>query len=222
VWPSSHEPASTNANTKSEQDTLVGACPGHLEGVRNRALLLLLADSGLRTNEALHLLVEDWRAADRALFVRAGKGRKDRVAFVGTTTVRALRRWLARHPQPAPEAFFFCDRQGRALKYRHLVTILHRLSEKAGLVGAQRVSPHGLRHFAATSWLRGGEGLDEVRRLLGHESLDTTLRHSRLVGADLTRAHRAAGGIERLGIDRRLRSDRIAEASHLSLVQCAS
>jgi len=36
--------------------------------------------------------------------------------------------------------------------------------------------PHALRHFAATSWLRGGAGLDEVRWLLGHESLTTTLR----------------------------------------------
>ena len=50
----------------------------------------------------------------------------------------------------------------------------------------------------ATSWLRGGTGLDEVRRLLGHESLSTTLRYSSLVGADLQRAHRKAGAIERL------------------------
>src|SRR5579859_1837882 len=42
------------------------------------------------------------------------------------------------------------------------------------------------------------DGVDEVRRLLGHESLSTTLRYSGLVGADLARAHRAAGGIERL------------------------
>jgi site-specific recombinase XerD len=180
---------------------LVGACSSHLEGLRNRALLLVLADAGLRASEALHLLTEDWRPADRALVVRAGKGRKDRIGFVGPTTMRALRKWLSRHPHPASEAFLFCDREGRALKYRHLVTIFHRLSRKAGLHGAQRVSPHGLRHFAATSWLRGGAGLDEVRRLLGHESLDTTMRCSRLVGADLARAHRAAGGIERLGID---------------------
>jgi site-specific recombinase XerD len=58
-----------------------------------------------------------------------------------------------------------------------------------------------LRHFAATSWLRHGMGLDEVRRLLGHESLTTTLRYSSLVGADLQAAHRRAGAIERLRLD---------------------
>lgn len=57
---------------------------------------------------------------------------------------------------------------------------------------------HALRYFAATSYLRGGAGLDEARRLLGHESLNTTLRYSSLVGVDLQRAHRKAGAIERL------------------------
>jgi site-specific recombinase XerD len=81
------------------------------------------------------------------------------------------------------------------------VTILHRLSAKAGLPPHRRLHPHALRHFAATSWLRGGAGLDEVRRLLGHESLNTTLRYSSLVGADLQRAHKKAGAIERLRLE---------------------
>lgn len=67
-------------------------------------------------------------------------------------------------------------------------------------LAARRLHPHALRHFAATSWLRGGAGLDEVRRLLGHESLSTTLRYSSLVGADLKRARKMAGAIERLGL----------------------
>jgi len=62
-------------------------------------------------------------------------------------------------------------------------------------------SPTPLHHFAATSWLRGGAGLDDVRRLHGHESLNTTLRYSSLVGANLQRAHRRASAIERLNLD---------------------
>jgi site-specific recombinase XerD len=187
--------------TDDELRAVLAACPDTREGTRNRAVLLVLADSGLRAGEVLHLLVEDWRPADRGLFVRAGKGRKDRVAFIGPTTTRTLKAWLARHPQPAPEAFLFCDRGGRPLQHRHLVQILHRLSAKAGLPAHRRLHPHALRHFAATSWLRGGAGLDEVRRLLGHESLNTTLRYSSLVGADLQRAHRHASAIERLRLD---------------------
>ena len=187
--------------TEDELRAVLAACPETLEGVRNRTLLLVLADSGLRANEVLRLLVEDWRRADRGLFVRAGKGRKDRVAFIGATTTRALKAWLERHPAPTSETFLFCDRHGRPLNRRHLVQILHRLSAKAGLPSNRRLHPHALRHFAATSWLRGGAGLDEVRRLLEHESLTTTLRYSSLVGADLRRAHRRAGAIERLGVE---------------------
>ncbi len=119
--------------TEEELRAVLAACPDSLEGARNRALILTLADAGLRAGELLHLLVEDWRASDRGVFVRSGKGRKDRVAFIGPTTTRALKAWLARHPQPAPEAFLFCDRRGQPLKHRHLNQIFHRLSAKAGL-----------------------------------------------------------------------------------------
>ena len=187
--------------TEDELRAVIAACPDTLEGFRNRTLLLTLADSGLRAGELLRLLVEDWRTADRGLFVRGGKGLKDRVAFVGPTTTRALKAWIAQHPRPSSESFLFCNRTGQPLKYRHLAQILHRLSAKADLPAHRRLHPHALRHFAATSWLRGGAGLDEVRRLLGHESLNTTLRYSSLVGADLQRAHKRAGAIERLRLE---------------------
>jgi site-specific recombinase XerD len=184
--------------TDDELRAILAACSETLAGIRNRALILALADSALRASEVLRLLVEDWRPADRGLFVRTGKGRKDRIAFIGPTTTRALKVWLARHPVPAPESFLFCDQQGQPIKYRHLVQILHRLSAKAELHSRRRLHPHALRHFAATSWLRGGAGLDEVRRLLGHESLATTIRYSNLVGRDLREAHKRASAIERL------------------------
>jgi site-specific recombinase XerD len=187
--------------TEEELRAVLAACSDTLEGVRNRALILVLADSGLRAGEVLHLLVEDWRPSDRGLFVRAGKGRKDRVAFVGPTTTRLLKTWLTRHPAASPEAFLFVDSSRRPLKYRNLATIMLRLSVRAGLPATRRLHPHALRHFAATSWLRDGMGLDEVRRLLGHESLSTTLRYSNLVGADLQRAHKKAGAIERLRLE---------------------
>jgi site-specific recombinase XerD len=62
--------------TDDELQAVLTVCPGTREGLRNRALILVLADSGLRASEVLHLLIEDWRPADRGLFVRAGKGRK--------------------------------------------------------------------------------------------------------------------------------------------------
>jgi len=71
-----------------------------------------------------------------------------------------------------------------------MVHILRRLSTPAGLPPSRRLRLHSLRHFAATLWLRNGVGLDQVRRLLGHASLHTTLRNSSLVAADLQQATR--------------------------------
>src|SRR3990170_385970 len=187
--------------TEDEIRAVLKQCPQTLAGRRNRCLVLVMADAGLRAGEVLRLLIEHWNPSQRSLFVRGGKGRKDRVVFISPTTVRAIRDYLGGRQLATSEDFLFVDSRSRPLKQRHLVQILHRLSQRAGLPPNRRLHPHSLRHFAATSWLRNGVGLDEVRRLLGHESLNTTLRYSSLVSADLQQAHRRAGAIERMRLD---------------------
>ncbi len=136
-------------------------------------------------------------ASSLRFVVRAGKGRKDRPVFISPVTAEAIRRHLAMRPNAGPADWLFVDARGRPLTPRHLVQVLHRLSGRAGLPANQRLHPHALRHFAATSWIRNGMGLDQVRRLLGHSTLSTTLRYSSLVAADLERAHQDAAAIER-------------------------
>jgi site-specific recombinase XerD len=187
--------------TEEDVRAVLQQCSDTLVGRRNRALILVLADSGLRASEVLHLLVEDWNPQERGLFVRSGKGRKDRVSFLSPTTARAIKDYLGKRLGMSREDFLFVDALNRPLKKRHLLQILHRLSQRAGLTPHRRIHPHALRHFAATSWFRNGVGLDEVRRLLGHESLATTLRYSSLVSSDLQAAHKRAGAIERMRLD---------------------
>jgi site-specific recombinase XerD len=190
--------------SEDELTAVLMACPKTTgEGRRNYAMIPAMADAGLRAGEILNLTIEDWRPQDRSLFIRSGKGGRDRTVFIGLRTARALKAWLAVHPRPFPEVWLFCTRDGRRLTNRGLITVLHRLSAKAGIPSHRRLHPHALRHFAATSWLRNGVGLDETRRLLGHASLATTLRYSSLVSADLQRAHKAAGAIERLRLPER-------------------
>jgi site-specific recombinase XerD len=187
--------------TEDELRAVLRLCSKTGEGYRNRAMILVMADAGLRASEVLHLLVEDWNPQERSLFIRSGKGQKDRVTFVAPTTARAIREYVGTRAQINREDFLFVTTAGRPLKRRHLVQILHRLSTKAKLGAERRLHPHALRHFAATSWLRNGVGLDEVRRLLGHESLATTLRYSSLVASDLQHAHKRAGAIERMRLE---------------------
>ena len=160
-----------------------------------------MLDAGLRASETVRLLVEDWTPAQRSLLVRCGKGQRDRTVFVSPTTARAIRDSLGVRHLVAREDFLFVTEDGRPLTPRFLVHLCHRLSRKAGLPSNRRLHPHALRHLAATSWLRNGVGLDEVRRLLGRSTLDTTLRYSNLVSADLRRAHRMAAVVERMRLE---------------------
>lgn len=181
---------------EAELRAVLAACSETFEGTRNRAVILVLADAGLRAGELTRLRVRDWE--ELSLTVRAGKGGRDRVVFVSPTTAEAMRRHLAMRPGVGDADPLFTDMDGQSLTPRNLVQVLHRLSAKAGLPPARRLHPHALRHFAATSWLRHGMGLDHARRLLGHTSLHMTLRYSSLVAADLQQAHKEAAAVERM------------------------
>lgn len=186
---------------EDELRAVLASCTATFEGVRNRAMVLVMADAGLRAGEMARTRVQDWDSSELQITVRLGKGRKDRVAFVSPVTAEAIRRHLAMRPSIGHSNPLFADAQGRPLTLRHLVQILHRLSLRAGLPANRRLHPHMLRHFAATSWLRNGVGLDHVRRLLGHNSVAMTLRYSSLVAADLQRAHREAAAIDQVTSD---------------------
>lgn len=77
-----------------EISRLPSVCPDAFEGRRNKALVSLLADSGLRISEALRLRIEDVNFSTRTLAVKGGKGQKDRVGFFGAETAQVLRAWI--------------------------------------------------------------------------------------------------------------------------------
>ncbi len=174
---------------------LLLACPDTFEGRRNKALVALLADSGLRISEALRLRVEEANFAARTLQVRGGKGGKDGVGFFGAETASLLRAWLGKRRDARPEDYLFVSQEGRPLGRIHATRILHRLSVKAGL--ARKVGPHALRHYAATSILRPGDW-ELVRQILRHESLAMALRYAHLTKPDVSAKFRRASPLDNL------------------------
>jgi site-specific recombinase XerD len=175
---------------------LLLACPETFEGRRNRALVALLADSGLRISEALRLRVEDVRFAARTVTVRQGKGRVDGVGFFGVECARWLKAWLAGRSEAKPEDYLFTDRGGRSLTRSHATHILHRLSVTAGL--PRKLAPHSLRHYAGTSILRQTGDLELVRQVLRHESLHMALHYARLTRPDVSAKFRRASPLDNL------------------------
>jgi integrase len=85
---------------------LLQACRQTFEGRRNRALVALLADSGLRISEALRLRIEDMNFSTRTLEIRRGKGGKDGVGFFGAEAAQMLRKWVGLRPEVVFEDYY--------------------------------------------------------------------------------------------------------------------
>jgi integrase/recombinase XerC len=179
---------------------LLAACDASFEGRRNRALIALAADSGLRKEELRCLRCGDVDQATRTLRVHQGKGRKDGLGFFGEAAASMLRAWLAVHPDPRPSCFVFVARDGAPLGPWAIVRILHRLSRRAAL--DRPIGPHALRHYAATAvWRRTGD-LELVRRVLRHETLTMALRYVRVTETDLAAKFALASPLDHLGAAR--------------------
>jgi integrase/recombinase XerC len=161
--------------TQQEVERLLSAPEG--EGLlpeRSRAMLEVLYSAGLRVSELVGTNLDDVDLAQGVLRVR-GKGRKERLAFLGRPAREALTRYLAlRQTTPGTDRTraVFVNRNGGRLTVRSVERIVKKELARAGLAG--RGTPHTLRHSFATHLLDAGADLRSVQELLGHADLSTT------------------------------------------------
>ena len=156
-------------------------------GKRNRALLETLYGAGLRRAECAGLQLRDLDLAQGTLFVRLGKGKKDRVVPFAGEAKAALDRYLE-EGRPAllkdtREQALFLANQGGPLSTAAIEAIVRSTARAAGL--KPRVSPHVLRHTYATHLVRGGADIRHVQALLGHKALSSTAIYTRVFPKDL-------------------------------------
>ncbi len=165
-------------------------------GQRDRALLELLYAAAARVGEVCGLDLTDLDLSQRQVRLD-GKGGKQRIVPLGEPAVDALRTYLAvSRPvllaagsgAAAQDAVMLGVRGGR-LGTRDARTIVERAARTAG-VG--HVTPHTLRHTAATHLLEGGADVRQVQEVLGHSSLATTQRYTHLSRGRLREVHAAA------------------------------
>lgn len=168
--------------------------PNRDEGLRDRAILETLYSAGLRVSELVGLNDGDLDFAADVLRVR-GKGRRERLAPIGSYASRALRSWLnVRKVSPrerqGPAAPVFVSRLGRRLTTRSVGRMLEKYLKLSGL--DRRTSPHTLRHSFATHLLDRGADIRSVQELLGHKSLVTTQIYTHVSTAALRAAYEKA------------------------------
>lgn len=147
------------------------ASADEVEFLRDTAMLEMLYATGVRVSELTGMDVRDLDLSRRTVRVR-GKGDKERVVPFGRAAADAVQAWLdGGRPALAkdPRALFVGVRGGRIDPRQ-----VRRVVEKAGQVSGQRITPHGIRHTAATHLLEGGADLRIVQEMLGHSSLQTT------------------------------------------------
>lgn len=168
---------------------------GGTMAVRDAALVVTLAKTGLRIGEAvalswgnLHLRSTDGRPP--AVFVRRGKGGKPRLVLIGDEFRRELRAWRqaadARGISTEPEAPVFPSQRGGALTVSGAERIVGKAMRRAGVQG--RRNPHRLRHSYASRLYRESRDLRLVQKLLGHSRPDTTAIYAGIFDEDAREA----------------------------------
>lgn len=163
-------------------------------GLRDRAILETMYSAGLRVSESVGINDGDVDMASSLVRIR-GKGRRERLAPVGTFAMKALKRWLkVRTLSPeetrGPEAPVFVNKFGCRITTRSVARMLEKYLREAGL--DLRTTPHTLRHSFATHLLDRGADIRSVQELLGHKSLVTTQIYTHLSTAGLREAYERA------------------------------
>lgn len=167
--------------TAAEIQRLLDACGTRKEGVRNRALIVLLWRTGLRIAEAVALEPKDLDIHAGTLTVLRGKGKKRRVLGIDAQAIAELAPWIElRATLPIDEDTpLLCDVlghwAGEPLHPSNARKALKTIRRRAGI--RKRVHPHGLRHTHATELAEEDVPLHLIQLQLGHNSLATTERY---------------------------------------------
>lgn len=136
-------------------------------GVRDHAIVTILAYAGLRISECLALRPEDVELTAMEIAVRYGKGDKSRVVYIGNKIANAVREYKKVRPDTGCP-YLFVSRRGGQLSRGQVNRIFKKHSNT--------ITPHTLRHFYCTQALEvGGYGVHEVANQAGHSNIHTTL-----------------------------------------------
>jgi integrase/recombinase XerD len=179
-----------------EFEKLLAACaPPQEQGLiadrnaaRNRAILWVLWDSGIRVGELCDLRLSNFDRRQGTLIV-FGKGRKERRVALGRNALRALLYYLDRWRQDAKELeaigdpnedHVFLSENGSPLTISGIEMLFKRLRSRADLPKGKRISPHIFRHTFAVRYLMLGGDVFSLQELLGHEDMATIKNYMHL------------------------------------------
>ncbi|MEK6783132.1 MAG: site-specific integrase [Bacteroidota bacterium] len=155
--------------SEEEMRKLLWACPN----IKHRCIMFLLYSGGLRISELLKLRWQDIDEDRMIIYIRGGKGGKDRITLLSKLALNYLRHYLSLYE---PKEWLFENPGGGPYSSRSVNRFIHRYCFMAGI--KKNASAHTLRHSFATHLLERGTDLRYIQTLLGHESSRTTERYT--------------------------------------------
>lgn len=158
----------------------LGALLDRTDNLKHRAILSLGYGSGLRASEVCGLKVSDIDSSEMRLFIRNGKGAKDRYTVLSNTSLQYLRHYWKVYRPAHPEGYLFTGHYGHMLTTGACNSAFKAALARIGLVPEGR-SYHLLRHCFATYMLEDGTPLLTLKELLGHASLSSTMVYLHLI-----------------------------------------
>jgi len=173
--------------SQSDVKAILAAC----DNQRDKALVMVALDTGLRLAELAGLTVGDIDLQSGAVFVRLGKGGKTRTVVIGAKTRQAIARLLRTLDGEA----LWQSPTGTALSARGVAEAIERIGKRAGV---KPCNPHRFRRSFAIACLRSGMDVYSLQRLMGHADLTVLQKYLDLVTGDLQRSHAAHSPLDQM------------------------
>ena len=168
----------------------------YITGIRNKAILPLIANMGLRVSEVVNLKPGDLNLTKRKLRIVNGKGGVDRDLIIPVYTAEILKEWKKAKPKNSRYFFTtikdknqgnrFDSSKGSQLSVRYIQFMVKRYGERAGI--NKDITPHTLRHTFATDFIRQGQNVMKLKKILGHSDISTTQIYVTLANKDIEEA----------------------------------
>lgn len=140
-----------------------------------KTIFMMIYGSGMRISEAVNIRVEDIDSKNMRLFIRNGKGEKERYTVLPEASLKMLRKCYKIYQPKHLEGYMFLNREGNPLKTERLRVFFRKYRRKAKI--SENFVVHSLRHSFATKLVEEGVPLVQVKELLGHRCIRSTMTY---------------------------------------------
>lgn len=166
--------------TKEELSAFFNACDNYMY----KTIFMMIYGSGLRVSEAVNLRIEDIDSKKMRIFVRNGKGGKDRYTVLSKVSLEMLRKYYKIYKPKHKEGYMFLNREGNPVKTERTRVFFRRYRRKAKI--DEKFVVHSLRHGFATDLIERGASILEVKELMGHSNIRSTMEYIHVAKVELS------------------------------------